>query len=170
MGSVQVIVGHPRTEMVYVVEADVTGKPLQHLGQFVKRAPLEGRIHITPLFILLIIGTLKLVLHIEEPDTGPAGDEKDRSLNQQERLPTDRPAEHPSDGGDPNVGEIRIHPLFSPGPLAVKPVIDQKDVDRSQSEHDQGIAIKTVSQPLPTGQSQVFIDGQGPNIPGAVPI
>ena len=63
----QMIIRDAWAEMVNVVEADVAGKPLQYLGQFVERAAFERRCGVIPIPAAFPIDTLKLMLHVKKP-------------------------------------------------------------------------------------------------------
>ena len=43
VATLQIVIRNSRAQMVDVMEADVTGEPLQHLGQFVERTSLQCR-------------------------------------------------------------------------------------------------------------------------------
>ena len=93
MRLLQVVIRNLRAQMVNVMEADVTRDPLQNLREFVIRAAFYGCIDITPLFIMLVVRFFELMLYIEQPNAKHSRHHEDRSLNEQEGLPSDRPAQ-----------------------------------------------------------------------------
>ena len=44
----QVVIGNARTEVMDVMETNVSGKPLQHARKFVERTALQGRRRVIP--------------------------------------------------------------------------------------------------------------------------
>ena len=79
----EVIVGNSGTQMVDVVEADVTGEPLEDLGQSVEGAPLKRGGGIIPFVSAFPINSFELVLHVEKPDASGARDGCDGQLNEE---------------------------------------------------------------------------------------
>ena len=62
VGPLQVIVRNPRSQVMNVMQADVSREPLQHLGQSIVRTSLQCRLDRAPLVVADPIGVLKLVL------------------------------------------------------------------------------------------------------------
>ena len=68
MRFLQMIVRHFRTQMMNMMKSDISGNPLQKLGQLVIRASIHGGFHITPLVFILKVGILELMLYIKQPN------------------------------------------------------------------------------------------------------
>ncbi len=78
MSLLQVIIWHFRTQMMHMMKPNISGYPLQKLGQLVIRASIYRGFHIAPFIFVLKVGILKLMLYIEQPDPQQAGYEKKR--------------------------------------------------------------------------------------------
>jgi hypothetical protein len=98
VASLQFVVRNFRAEMVYVMEADVAAEPLQDAWQFVIRASQQRRGRVIPIGAIAPVSILVLMLYIEEPHAGRAGDEHNRREDQQERLQSDQPGYRTVDG------------------------------------------------------------------------
>ena len=68
-----------------MVQADVAGEPLQHLGQHEIRRPDQGMHLLIPLVRAIPNGLLELVLDEKQPDAGPGADHDDRKQRQSRR-------------------------------------------------------------------------------------
>src|SRR5436189_4930047 len=74
VASLQIVIGNARAEMVDMVKADVAGKPLQDLRKFVERTALQRCGGEVPVVAAFPVNSLELMLHVEQPDSCPAGD------------------------------------------------------------------------------------------------
>ena len=102
------------------------------------------------------------MLHVEQPYAGGGGEQHDRKVHEQDRLDADEPGEHSDDDGNPEIG---CHGA-GPGLPAIahqadrEPLLQQKQIGRSDPEHDQRVAVKAVFQTTPPGKGPVFAHGQ----------
>ncbi len=135
--------------MMNVMKSDVARDPLQNRGKLVIRAPLHRGFHIAPFFFVLKVGILELMLDIEQPDAQQAGYEENRPLNHDECLPADGPDQQRIQSDQEYIRQIIAHALPASRSLAVKPVLQQKNKARSESEHDERIPINPVSDSPP---------------------
>src|ERR1700722_20441766 len=67
MTLLQKVIRNARTEMMYVVVADVAGKPLQDARQFIERAALQRSPRVVPVRGPFPVRAFELVLHVEQP-------------------------------------------------------------------------------------------------------
>ena len=68
MNFFQEVVRYPWTKMMNMVKTDIARKPLQNARQLVIGAAINGRSHILPFVIMLVIRIFELMLNIEQPD------------------------------------------------------------------------------------------------------
>ena len=106
VAAFEVIVRNARAEMVNVMEADVTGKPLEDFREFVERTALQCGCGVVPLVATLPIGVFKLMLHVKEPDTCGTGDGHHGELNEDVLFKTENPTER-SDQSE----NSEVHPI-----------------------------------------------------------
>jgi hypothetical protein len=81
--ALEIVVRNTGAEMMNMVKADIPGKPLQDLGQFVKRTAFERSFCVIPVFAAFPVNAIELMLHIEQPHTSRPGDCRDHQLNQE---------------------------------------------------------------------------------------
>ena len=92
--------------------------------------------------------------------------------HEQDRLDADEPGERSDDDGNREIG---CH-CTGPGPPAIaheadrEPLLQQKQIGRSDPEHDQRVAVETVFQTTPPGKRAVFAHGQRIEIAGTAAI
>ena len=91
--ALQVVVGDARAEVVDVVEADVAGAELQHPRQLQVGAAAQRRLGVAPVLAALPVGVLELVLDVEQPDPGRAGEQRGQPDDEQVVAPADQPAQ-----------------------------------------------------------------------------
>ena len=65
MTALQVIIWDFRTQVVDVVEAYISGEPLDDAWRFKERASMQGHLHVVPLLVVTPDHIFKLVLNIE---------------------------------------------------------------------------------------------------------
>ena len=70
VAALELVVGDAWAEMMDVVEADIAADPLKQPGELVVRRALHRRCSEIPVLVMLPVGFLKLMLHIEQPDAG----------------------------------------------------------------------------------------------------
>lgn len=80
------VVGDLGGQVVDVVEADVPGEPLQDPGELEVGAPLHGGLEVLPAGVVLPVGVLKLVLHVEEEDAHHTGEVLDGEVDEEKGL------------------------------------------------------------------------------------
>src|SRR6516162_4860112 len=89
---------------------------------------------------------LKLMLHIEQPNAGRAGEQHDRKMHEQERLNTDEPREHSDDQGNREIGRHCASPRLPPVAHETdrETVLQEEQIGWSDPEHDQWVAVKAI--------------------------
>src|SRR5207237_228497 len=105
---------------------------------------------------------LELMLHIEQPYAGRGGEQHDRKMHEQERLDADEPCERSDDEGNREIGRHCTGPRQPTIAHEADrdPVLQEKQVGRSDTEHDQWMAVKTVFQTAPPRKRPVFAHSQ----------
>src|SRR5258707_13701826 len=77
--------------MMDVVNADISGEPAQKVRQGVVRAAVKRHLLEIPRFVVSPYGIFKLVLNIEQPDTGGGRQQHNWQMHKQERTHADKP-------------------------------------------------------------------------------
>lgn len=65
-----------------MMKTDVTCEPLQHLGQFIERAAVHTGLEKFPFLVAFPIGGIEIMLDVEQPDPGSAGDQQNGQFHQ----------------------------------------------------------------------------------------
>src|ERR1700731_257394 len=94
---------------------------------------------------------LELMLYIEQPYAGRGGEQRDREMHEQERLYADEPRERGDDQGSREIGCHCARPRLPTVAHEAdrETVLQEKQVGRSEPEHDQRVAVKSVFQGAP---------------------
>src|SRR5664280_1725297 len=100
----QVVVGDAGAEVVDVVQADVAGEELEHLGQLQIGAAAQRGVGVAPAVGALPVGVLELVLDVEQPDAGGAREQHCGRLHEQVVAPAHQPAQRSHEHGQGDVG------------------------------------------------------------------
>src|SRR5436190_8031973 len=125
-----------------------------------------------PVLVAVPRRVLELMLHVEQPYARRGGEKYRRKVHEQDRLDTDKPGERSDDDGNREIGRHRT----GPGLPAIaheadrEPLLQQKQIGRSDPEHDQRVAVKTVFQTTPPGKGAIFAHGQRIEIAGTAAI
>ena len=69
MTAFQIVVWNHGIQVMNMVESNVTGKPLHDFWKFIIATAFHGSCSKVPVFTLCPVCVLKLMLHIEEPDS-----------------------------------------------------------------------------------------------------
>ena len=156
----QVVVRDLRVEVVHVVEPDVAAEELQHLRQCEVRTAVQCCVVEAPLVGALPVRGLELVLHVEEPDADTAGEDDERELDEQHRLPTECEAQRGDEHHHRHVGEphAAVHLLVRRGGL--EPLHEDGRVDRPEAEHHERVPVGAVSGAEPPRLRPVLGDGE----------
>ena len=125
-----------------------------------------------PALVALPHRVLKLMLHVEQPDAGRGGEKQSRKVHEQERLDADKPCERSDDDGNREIGCHRTGPGLPTIAHEAdrEPLLQKKQIGRSDPEHDQRVAVKTVFQTTPPGKGPVFAHCQRIEIAGTAAI
>src|SRR5690348_11108009 len=91
--------------MVDMMQADITGEPLQHFRQFIVRTALQRCPDRVPLLMTCPIDSLILVLDIEQPDAEGSCEAHDGYLNQKVGAQTDSKVRHSEDSQKRQIGQ-----------------------------------------------------------------
>src|SRR2546430_294294 len=122
------------------------------------RAAVQGGLMQVPALVVLPRRVLELMLNVEQPYAGRGGEQYDGKMHEQERLDADDPCECSDDEGNREIGRH----CTGPRQPAIAheadrdPVLQEKQVGRSNTEHDQRVAVKTVFQTTPPRKGPVF--------------
>ncbi len=100
----QEVVGDLGGQVVDVVEADVPGEPLEHLGELQVGASLHGRLQVLPAGVVLPVDILKLVLHVEEEDADHSRQVLDGQVDEEEGLNPEEDHDSRQQEGQEEVG------------------------------------------------------------------
>src|SRR5512138_2350193 len=103
MALFQLVVRDLRAEVVDMVKADITREPLQDFRQFIEGAALHTCREEIPIGMTLPVARGKVMLNIEQPDTGRSSDQQNGKLDQQEGPPADRQHDQADERGQSNV-------------------------------------------------------------------
>lgn len=67
MTVLEMIIRDARTQVMNMMKANITGKPLQNLRELIEGTALQRRAGVVPFFTPHPVRILKLMLHVEEP-------------------------------------------------------------------------------------------------------
>ncbi len=146
VGALEVVVRNPRVEVVDVVQADVPAEELENLRQLQVRTALKCGLGVAPVIGALPVRVLELVLDVEQPDSGRAGEHRRRQPHEQQAVESDEP---PQSGADDEQSEVGAeHAVAHPGPLGPRgdPGSDHHREDRADAEHHERVAHHAVSE------------------------
>ena len=131
-----------------VVNADVAGEPHQGLRQIVEGASVQGGLGMRPVGLMLPMGVLELVLHIKQPDADGGADEDNRQLNGEERADANGVDQQCRDRHQAKIGQERASPGHGASAHRAErqPVSQDEEIGRSQSEHDDRMPVKPITQ------------------------
>ena len=158
----QAIIRNAAVEVMHMVHTDVGGDPAQNAGQFVVRAAKERSVVRFPSMILSPDRIFELMLHVEQPNADRRSKKGDRKLYDQEGADAKK-VDH--DAGDESDGGIRSHGADPKPPIGIgKPkrqaVAEQEVVSRPNHEHDEGMAIETISKATQPRQRPILPNRQ----------
>src|ERR1700752_4904491 len=126
------------------------------------RAAIHGGLMQVPALIALPRRVLKLMLHEEQPYAGGGRAQHDRKMHEQERLDADEQCQRSDNEGNREIGCHRTGPRLPT--LAHEadryPVLQEKLIGRSDTEHDQRVTVETVFQTAPPRKGPEFANGQ----------
>src|SRR5579859_6995370 len=155
--------------MVDVMQPDVARGPLQQLRQVQVRAPLQGGGVVAPALVVLPVGRLELVLHVEEPDADHHGEDRGGQLDHQEgAVPHQRPHHH-HEREEADDGPEDAAPFLGPvaGHDRREAVADVEMQNGADAEEHDGVAVEAVLEPAPGGPGQILVDRERVDVPEA---
>jgi hypothetical protein len=82
------------TEMMDVMETDITSEPLQNLGKFVEGTTVHASFEELPILMAFPIGRLEIMLDVEQPHAGRACEEHQRQVDGEHGVPAKEPDKH----------------------------------------------------------------------------
>ena len=88
---------------MHVMQADMTGHPLQHAWQAIVGAAAKRRLDEIPILAPLPIGVLELVLDEEHPDAGRRPQQNQRQVDHSERYRADQYRQGDEKAGDRHI-------------------------------------------------------------------
>ena len=127
-----------------VVVADVSGKPVEHCGQSIKRAPLHRGVRVVPIFAAAPVGVFKLMLHIEKPNSRAAGNGGHYQLQYYEIPEAEDEAHCDSINGDSGVHLIHIQLVAPTGVFVAKALINDEQAEWTEEKQDQGVSREAI--------------------------
>jgi len=150
-----------------VMNADIGGEPAQEARQGVVRAAVKCHRLEIPRFVVSPYGIFKLVLNIEQPDTGGGREQHDWQMHKQKRTDADKPYHRGDKSRDGDIGPAGA----KPGPPTTahqpdwQPMLDDEQIGWAHAEHDDWVPVQAIAQPTPPGQREVLVHGQGVDVP-----
>ena len=128
---------------------------------------MERGFGVVPLGLVLPVGILVLMLHVEEPGAHAGGQERHRQMDQEECLPPDHRHDHqdqrqdrrvvPPDGGTLAVARALVD-------AEGQPLHDHEVNRRRDHKQEEGVAEDPVRDALEARRGQILVHGHGPNI------
>src|SRR6266705_3643857 len=126
------------------------------------RTTTKRRVLQVPSSIMSPHGVLKLVLNIEQPDTDRSSKQHDRDMHEEECADADEPYYRGDESHDGDIGPHRAepgHPPITHEPDR-NPVLHDKQISRTEAEHDKRVSVDAVTHPTPTRPRKIFTHGQ----------
>jgi len=117
------------------------------------------------MLLILVVRILKLMLNIEQPNACSTRDEEYRTLYHKKGLPANRPTKQSGCPDYTKIGNVRVHSFLKTGISPIKPVIDQEDIDRTETEHDQRITVHPIEEPFWKWRCPILLYRQSPYVP-----
>ena len=149
-------------QVMDMMHADIGREPAQYRRKIVMGAAVKRRDRQAPIPVIRPDGMLELVLHVEQPHADRSGDQRDRQMQQQERPHADPPHHAADDERDRAIGRHGADPRRPTFPHQAQgqAVAQDEQIDRANTEHDDGIAVEPISEPAPARQRQIFAHGE----------
>ena len=164
VAGLEIVVRDARTEVMDVVEADISGEPLEDFGKLVKGASFESSAREVPVVFAFPINAFELVLDVEEPDTGDRRDANGRELNEEVGEPSEDQDERDREQADGEIHRPDGSPEVGLCAGGGEAFADDEEVEGGENEEDERVSHRTVDEALPKGRSEVFVDRHGPDI------
>jgi len=134
------VIRDPRAQMMDMMETDVSAEPLEDPRQGVVGASPGRLFEIGPVRVAIPLNPFILVLNVEHPQSGDAGDGDDRQLNEHEGLETDCEMSEHEDSQKRQV-IIDDAPFHSrSGALRPETIENQEEIEWACAEQGQGDA------------------------------
>ena len=166
----QLVIGDPRAEVVDMMETNIACEPLQHLRKLIERTAIHASVEELPLCVAFPVGGVKVMLHVEEPDTRAAGDQHDGHFHQQEGRPANLqhdPADH---GGDGNVRPDHAAAFALARALFQKAMRNCEDDQRTHSEQDHRAAHDAIAHLLVPRRGKILLHRHRVHVTDAAPV
>lgn len=109
----QSIKGDTAVKVMNVMNADIGGEPTQHRWQHVVGASVQSGLVQLPVFVGFPMRGFKLMLHIEQPDTGRGGQQCGRQENQQNWHQAAKIHDDAQSNEYPGIGRHGTEPEFT---------------------------------------------------------
>src|SRR5689334_1571055 len=152
----EIVVRNPRTEMVYVMESDTAGEPLQEGRKPEEGASRDRRRRVVPLLVVLPVRILELVLHEKEPQPGDDGEIVRGQIDQEDARTNER-REACADDRDGGVGRPNTSDLAWPRVRSARryPLLEHEEHGSQQEKHN-WMSDDAVTEPPPPRACEVF--------------
>jgi len=167
VASLQVVIRDARAEMMNVMKADIARKPLKYFGKFVKGASFKRCLCVIPIITSFPVDTIKLVLHIEQPNTGRTGNTDNDKLQEKISLKSKDKTHDRTHGENGEIHPVNRATLCFVRPGRRKTVPDKKQVKRSDDKQNKWVSGKAIREAAPARSFQILLNGHGHNVPNA---
>ena len=149
VAGLEIVVRDTRAEVMDVVEADISGEPLEDFGKLVKGASFESGVREVPVVFAFPINAFELVLDVEEPDTGDRSDANGRQLNEEVGEPSEDQDERDREQADRKVHRPDGSPEAGFCAGGGEAFADDEEVEGGKNEEDERVSHRTVDEALP---------------------
>ena len=167
VASLQVVIRDARAEVMNVMKADIPRKPLKYFGKFVKGASFKRCLCVIPIITSFPVDTIKLVLHIEQPNTGRTGNTDNDKLQEKISLKSKDKTHDRTHGENGEIHPVNRATLCFVRPGRRKTVPDKKQVKRSDDKQNKWVSGKAIREAAPARSFQILLNGHGHNVPNA---
>jgi len=160
----QRIIRYSRAEMVDVMKADVAAEPPEDFRKPIERTSLEGRIEEAPLMMSRPIDSPVLMLNVEKPKAGSAGNPYRRQEDENQWNESDTITDDGDDQRQRNIRPQHALSLSGSGIAGRETVRNQKHEERSDHKHHQRVSVETIDEAAPARPFKIFLHRQHPYI------
>ena len=164
MTAFEVVIWNLRVEMVNVMVADVSRKPLENPWKVVVTAACHGGSRVVPIFAGGPIRVFELMLDIKQPEAKQRSNRHHGELDNQPRKEAENHAHTNAPDHQSGVHDVHraSHASFRLG--AGKSLKDDKQDQWAEDKENDGISNEPITQLKATGSRHVLLNGEGPNV------
>jgi len=160
VASPKIVVRNAGAEMVHVMKADTAREPLQNRWKLEVRAPLDRRLGVVPVSVVLPVRTLELVLHEEQPEACHRREIVRGQVDEQDARP-EQSHQGASDEEDRDVGRPDAHYL-SPTHIRSpwRQALVHHEVERADEQKEDRVSDHPVSPPSTWCTREILAHGE----------